>query len=49
VQAGNLFNPQARFIATSMEDAQETPSTLIPGGVFVTRVYTRVPTPGPKQ
>jgi hypothetical protein len=32
-----------RFIATAIADAVRTPSALIPGGVFVTRVHTRLP------
>ena len=31
------------LIATSIQDAQRTPSAIIPGGIFVTRVWTRVP------
>jgi hypothetical protein len=31
------------FIATAIVDAQETPSAIIPGGVFLTRVHTRQP------
>jgi hypothetical protein len=31
------------LIATSIQDAQETPSTIIVSGVFLTRVWTRVP------
>jgi hypothetical protein len=34
-----------RLIATSFDDAVETPSALVPGGIFVTRVQTRVPSP----
>jgi hypothetical protein len=37
-----------QFVATSMVDAVQTPSALVPGGVFVTRVLTRMPDrPGP--
>jgi hypothetical protein len=32
-----------RLIATSIADAQRDPSVVIPGGVFVTRVHTRLP------
>jgi hypothetical protein len=32
-----------QLIATSVTDAQEAPSAIVPGGVFVTRVYTRLP------
>lgn len=31
-------------IATSVADAQRTPSTIVAGGIFLTRVWTRVPT-----
>ena len=31
------------LIATSLEDAQRTPSFIVPGGVFLTRTYTRLP------
>lgn len=31
------------LIATSIQDAQRTPSAIIPGGIFLTRVWTRVP------
>jgi hypothetical protein len=36
VQAGQL-------LATAIVDAQRTPSTIVPGGVFVTFVHTRLP------
>jgi hypothetical protein len=32
-----------KLIATSISDAQETPSTIVAGGVFLTRVWTRLP------
>jgi hypothetical protein len=32
-----------RLIATTIVDAQEAPSVIIPGGIFVTRVHTRLP------
>lgn len=32
-----------RLVATEILDAQRTPSALVPGGVFVTRIHTRVP------
>lgn len=32
-----------RFIATALVDAQETPSAIVPGGIFLTRAYTRLP------
>lgn len=30
-------------IATSIADAQRTPSAIVAGGIFLTRVYTRLP------
>jgi hypothetical protein len=36
VQGGQL-------IATTIADAVETPSAIVPGGIFVTRVQTRLP------
>lgn len=36
VQAGQL-------VATTIVDAQEAPSVIIPGGIFVTRVHVRLP------
>jgi hypothetical protein len=36
VQGGQL-------IATTIVDAQEAPSAIVPGGVFVTRTHTRLP------
>lgn len=32
-----------KLIATSVADAQETPSTIVAGGIFLTRVWTRLP------
>jgi hypothetical protein len=32
-----------QLLATGLEDAQETPSALVPGGLFVFRSYTRRP------
>jgi hypothetical protein len=32
-----------RLIATAIADAQRTPSALVPGGIFLTRVHTRLP------
>lgn len=31
------------LIATALEDAQRTASFIVPGGVFLTRTYTRLP------
>lgn len=30
-------------IATTIADAQRTPSAIVAGGIFLTRVYTRLP------
>jgi hypothetical protein len=49
VQPGNLLDPQPQFIATAMVDATRTPSTLVAGGIFITRVIHRVPDLGPTQ
>jgi len=39
-----------QFIATTIADAVRVPSALVPGGIFVTRVHTRLPDrPGPTQ
>jgi hypothetical protein len=35
--------PHPRAIATTIVDAQRTPSVILSGGVFVTRVHTRLP------
>lgn len=32
-------------VATALVDAQRTPSGIVPGGVFLTRNYTRLPDP----
>jgi hypothetical protein len=32
-----------RLIAASIADMQRTPSSVVPGGIFVTRVHTRLP------
>lgn len=31
------------LIATAVEDAQRTPSFIVPGGIFLPRTYTRLP------
>jgi len=31
------------MLATTIVDAQETPSAIIPGGIFLTRTHTRLP------
>jgi hypothetical protein len=38
-----------RLLATTIVDAQQIPSAVIPGGVFLTRVHTRLPDFGPSQ
>jgi hypothetical protein len=45
---------QDRSIATALVDAQQTPSAIVPGGIFLTRSYTRLPDdvgddPNPQQ
>ena len=48
ITAATVKNGQ--FIATAIVDAQQTPSTLVAGGIFVTRVLSRLPDrPGPTQ
>lgn len=34
------------LIATSVADAQRTPSTIVAGGIFLTRAWTRIPSHG---
>ncbi len=34
-----------KLIATAVADAQRTPSTIVAGGIFLTRVWTLVPNP----
>jgi hypothetical protein len=31
------------LLATGMADAQQVPSAIVPGGIFLTRAYTRLP------
>jgi hypothetical protein len=38
-----------QLIATSIADAQRTPSTIVTGGIFLTRVWTRVPSAQPED
>jgi hypothetical protein len=39
-----------KFIVTAIVDAMQTPSTIVPGGVFLTRTHTRLADrPGPPQ
>ena len=35
-----------RLIATAIVDAQQTPSAIVAGGIFLTRSYTRLPDAG---
>lgn len=37
------FRGGDRLIATAIVDAQQTPSAIVAGGVFLTRSYTRLP------
>jgi hypothetical protein len=32
-----------RVVATALVDAQQTPSAIVPGGIFLVRSYTRLP------
>lgn len=34
------------LIATGVADATRTPSTIVPGGIFLTRAWTRIPSHG---
>jgi hypothetical protein len=34
---------RGQFIATAVEDAQQVPSVVVPGGIFLTRTWTRLP------
>jgi hypothetical protein len=38
-----------QLIATSIADAQRTPSTIVTGGIFLTRVWTRMPSTPPED
>ena len=44
ITAAKYWPQGGRFIllATNLADAQETPSAIVAGGAFLTRVYTRV-------
>ena len=37
------------LVATSVTDAQRTPSTIVAGGIFLTRVWTRLPSYGDRE
>ena len=39
----NAIEKDGVLIATTIVDAQEIPSAVIPGGIFLTRVHTRLP------
>jgi hypothetical protein len=41
VYSGSSF----AMIATSMVDASQVPSAIVAGGIFLTRVHTRLPDP----
>ena len=45
VITGAVVGFYSQFLATSVADAQRTPSAIVPGGIFLTRTYTRLPTP----
>ena len=34
---------RGQFIATAIEDAQQIPSVIVQGGIFLTRTWTRLP------
>ena len=38
-----------RFVATEIVDAQRVPSQIIPGGLFVTHSFTRLPDHSPSE
>ena len=38
-----------RFVATAIVDAQRVPSQIIPGGLFVTHSFTRLPDHSPSE
>jgi hypothetical protein len=38
-----IVQDDGSLLATALEDAQRTPSAIVPGGIFVTRSYTRRP------
>ena len=42
VITGAVFE-HGHLIATSVADAQRTPSAIVTGGIFLTRVWTRIP------
>ena len=46
VITGAVAGFYSQFLATSVADAQRTPAVIVPGGIFLTRTYTRLPTPG---
>ena len=39
----SAIKQEGRVIATTIADVQRDPSVIIPGGIFVTRVHTRLP------
>jgi hypothetical protein len=40
---GSAYWTNWSLIATSIVDAQRTPSTIVPGGIFLTRTWTLLP------
>lgn len=40
---GSAYTTNWSLVATSIIDAQRTPSAIVPGGIFLTRSYTRLP------
>ena len=42
---GATFGYYSQFVATSLVDASRSPSAIVTGGVFLSRTYTRLPTP----
>ena len=45
VITGAVVGFYSQFLATSVVDAQRTPAAIVPGGIFLTRTYTRLPSP----
>jgi hypothetical protein len=38
-----VMREDRQLLATALENAQRTPSAIVPGGIFLTRVFTRRP------
>ena len=45
ITGGGVYNGWSSVIATAMVDAQRTPSTIVSGGIFLSRTYSRLPGP----